>query len=367
MHLLSWLSFVGTLAYVALLLRYLHYWRPSEPQISDSTPFFSVILPLRNEADSIEACLHSLLDQDYPNDSYEIIVVDDLSEDGTGEKLRKFANVKVLSTSPEFHGKKHALSLGISASTGELIATTDGDCKVPPSWLRSFALTFTPRIHVATGPVLVDKPVSAIQRFQAVDLASLAMVTSSGIKSGQHHLGNGANMAFRKSTYAEIHGYEAGNAYASGDDLFLIQTIAAKYPDGVGYVWSREFVETMGIESIKAFFSQRMRWSSKNRALPERQIQYIWVSIWLLYVLLTIYVITSLFNSTLHLGIAMICIVSIFIAQYISLQKVLSYYGLSRLLNNYLVSAVMHFIYVLAMGFLTPFAQNYYWKGRRVR
>ena len=100
----------------------------------NENPKVSIILPARNEEDYIENCLDSLIDQDY--DNYEIVAIDDSSEDKTGEIIAKYAkeNSKVIQVSakpkPEgWMGKNWACMEGYSKATGELLLFTDSDTK----------------------------------------------------------------------------------------------------------------------------------------------------------------------------------------------------------------------------------------------
>ncbi|MGI0083320.1 MAG: glycosyltransferase [Nitrosopumilaceae archaeon] len=97
-------------------------------------PKISVILPARNEEEFIENCLKSLVDQDYEN--YEIIAVDDHSDDKTGQIIKKYAekNPKVIHVTanpkPEkWTGKNWACFEGYKRATGELLLFTDADTK----------------------------------------------------------------------------------------------------------------------------------------------------------------------------------------------------------------------------------------------
>ena len=99
-----------------------------------SSPKVSIILPARNEEEFIGKCLDSLLEQDYEN--YEIIVIDDSSEDSTGKIISEYAekNSKVIHISanpkPEgWMGKNWACMEGYRKATGELLLFTDADTK----------------------------------------------------------------------------------------------------------------------------------------------------------------------------------------------------------------------------------------------
>ena len=103
-------------------------------------PKVSVIVPARNEEKLISKCLDSLLNQDYEN--YEIIVIDDSSEDSTGEIIKKYAkeNSKIIHVSARpkpknWMGKNWACMEGYQKVTGELLVCTDSDTNYSPNVL----------------------------------------------------------------------------------------------------------------------------------------------------------------------------------------------------------------------------------------
>jgi len=99
---------------------------------SKSSPKVSIILPARNEEKFIGKCLDSLVKQDYEN--YEIIVIDDSSDDATGEIIseyaEKYSKIIPVSARPkpdEWMGKNWACMEGYRKTTGELLLFTDAD------------------------------------------------------------------------------------------------------------------------------------------------------------------------------------------------------------------------------------------------
>ena len=102
--------------------------------VEHHTPKVSIIVPARNEEEFISKCLDSLIEQDYEN--YEIIVIDDSSEDSTGEIIKKYAekNSKIIHVSArpkpdDWMGKNWACMEGYKKATGELLLCTDSDTK----------------------------------------------------------------------------------------------------------------------------------------------------------------------------------------------------------------------------------------------
>lgn len=102
-------------------------------------PFVSIVVGVRNEERYIGECIDSLLSIDYPKDSYEIIIVDGMSDDDT-QKIIKQYSVKLI-----LNKKKNvaaARNLGVKKAKGDSIAFTDGDCKVDKYWLKTLVKEF---------------------------------------------------------------------------------------------------------------------------------------------------------------------------------------------------------------------------------
>jgi cellulose synthase/poly-beta-1,6-N-acetylglucosamine synthase-like glycosyltransferase len=97
-------------------------------------PFVSIVVGVRNEERYIEECIESLLLLAYPKDSYEIIIVDGMSTDKTRDIVQKYPVVLLLN---ERKNVAAARNLGVENSRGNLVAFTDGDCKVDPLWLKT--------------------------------------------------------------------------------------------------------------------------------------------------------------------------------------------------------------------------------------
>ncbi len=156
-----------SIVYAGIMLTYLYGWRVlpewNVPEDWEPATKVSVVIPARNEAAHIKACLSSIFSGSYPHNLLEIIVVDDFSEDTTAEtvgSLQSAVGSKQLAVGswqlaverPDLllicladllpmearlsANKKKAVEIGIAHATGELIVTTDADCVVPVDWLR---------------------------------------------------------------------------------------------------------------------------------------------------------------------------------------------------------------------------------------
>lgn len=118
-----------------------------KPSVSGSSmPFISVVMPVRNEEAHIGSVLEELAEQDYPKDSYEILVVDGESTDGTASVVREAANTGT--TMIRFLRNPARVSsagrnIGVRHSAGELIIFIDGHCHIPSNnLLKDMAAIF---------------------------------------------------------------------------------------------------------------------------------------------------------------------------------------------------------------------------------
>jgi cellulose synthase/poly-beta-1,6-N-acetylglucosamine synthase-like glycosyltransferase len=97
-------------------------------------PFVSIVVGIRNEEQYIAECIESLLEQDYPKDKYETIIVDGMSTDKSQDIVKQYP-VKLLLN--EKMNVAAARNLGVKEAKGDFIAFTDGDCKADKHWLKT--------------------------------------------------------------------------------------------------------------------------------------------------------------------------------------------------------------------------------------
>lgn len=126
-------------------------------------PFVSVVIPAHNESDFIADCIDSVLANDWPRDRLEILVVDHSSTDSTAE-IARAAGANVISVKAGRIGAVR--NAGLHAAKGEFIAYVDGDCTVPPTWLRTAVeiLETDKSIGAVGGPCLAPANGTWIER-----------------------------------------------------------------------------------------------------------------------------------------------------------------------------------------------------------
>jgi glycosyltransferase involved in cell wall biosynthesis len=120
--------------------------------MTTSTPTVSIVIGVYNGADKISRCLESLLNQTYPADAYEIIVVENGSTDNTTEIVKKYP-VRLYHNS--VRGLAPARNFGLAQSTGDIVATTDDDCIADPNWLTELVKPYAdPEVGGVGGAIL---------------------------------------------------------------------------------------------------------------------------------------------------------------------------------------------------------------------
>ena len=216
--------------YLVLILLIMFGLRRLKIKTSTGVPFISVVIAARNEQNRIEPTLESLRHLDYPEEKFEIIFIDDSSEDNTAQMIQNVSGqqdnwklIRLSEKSIELRGKKKALSVGIEQARGELIFTTDADCVVPPSWLKIMSGYF----EEDTGMVLGHSPLSDTSGLFGLilkfDNLFSAIVSAAPAKLGVPHSSVGRNLAYRKSAYEEVGGFESLKQFRSGDDVHLTE------------------------------------------------------------------------------------------------------------------------------------------------
>ncbi|AWI24749.1 glycosyltransferase family 2 protein [Flavobacterium pallidum] len=232
-------------------------------KVSQKTKF-SIVVPFRNEKENLPALLESLSTLDYPEDLYEVILIDDDSEDGFSPKVPGFRvvqNIRV-SASP----KKDAILTAIAIAKHEWIVTTDADCIVPQKWLATIdAFVQKHSCEMVAGAVTYNLNGAFLQHFQQSDLAALQGVTMGCFGLGKPFMCNGANFAYTRDIFTKLEGFNGNDKHAGGDDVFLLQKAIAAFPEKVGYLKSAfHIVATKPVETFSGLFYQRVRWASKT-------------------------------------------------------------------------------------------------------
>ncbi|MEM0576055.1 glycosyltransferase family 2 protein [Flavobacterium polysaccharolyticum] len=233
---------------------------------------FSILVPFRNETENLPILLESISKLKYPTDLFEVLLIDDASEEKFSVLSSQFS-VSIINTIRQSNSpKKDAITTGIPLANNEWIVTTDADCIVPENWLQTLDdYIQNHKVEMIAGAVTYDCKPSFLHHFQQLDLTSLqgATIGSFGINKG--FMCNGANFAYTQSLFQKLNGFAGNDKIASGDDVFLLQKAITKFPEKVHYLKSKDtIVRTQPTDSWKALFHQRVRWASKTSSYQSR-------------------------------------------------------------------------------------------------
>ncbi len=195
-------------------------------------PPVSIIVPARNEAGTIQACVEALRAQDYRG-RLEIVVVDDRSTDTTAQRVRDHVaadnRVRLLHAPdlPRFRcPKKSALAWGIEHSDGELILCTDADCRPPATWVRSMVEHFDLHVGLVAGHARPDRGCRFRQWLLGLDNLAVGALAAGSFGMRRPLSATGRNLAYRRRLYEEVGGFGAIGHLMGGDDVYFVRLVA---------------------------------------------------------------------------------------------------------------------------------------------
>ena len=346
--------------------------KPFKAEVTSSFTGFTIIIPFRNEAEHLPELLHSISKLNYPKNRFEILLINDGSEDLSETIVTEFIN-----TQPELHvsllqnkrvsqsPKKDAISLAISKSKYNWIITTDADCVLPKTWLN----TYNSFIQQHKSCLFIVAPITYLTTpkflniFQWFDVMSLQGATLGGFGINIPFLCNGANLAYTKEAFYNVNGFAENDTIASGDDIFLLEKISHQFPESVRYLKSKEAViYTHAQPTISDLISQRIRWASKTKAYKNNFSKITGLLVLSMNALLVCLFIFMCFGS-MSLG-HYCCILFIkWSIDYVLIYQSAAFFNQKKELKWYALVAIVYPIFCTYVA-VASFFTSYTWKDR---
>lgn len=300
----------------------------------------SLIITCANKAGLLKSNLEAFLTQDYPE--YEVIVVDECSEDETQDVLsdwqQKYPHLRTSRIFPETkfrRTKKIAINIGVLAARYDILLFTEINC-IPssPNWIRTMQSYFTPDTSVVIGYANYAEGIQngKIRQYFRFLWFWKAMVL---VKNGIHVMGNGFNMGYRKKYYLDKRGFTRNTQEYIGYDTEMVSDLSKK--GSVKVVKEPDSRIVISDGSMKVWKDDYSYYYATKRRWPQA------VKVW------------SNLDFVMELLVYALCFYFVF-------QGTLGYYVLIPLLLTFLIDFILINICLNHLGqrklFITSFTVN---------
>lgn len=332
---------------------------------------FSIVIPFRNEVENLPLLLRSISQFNYPVNKFEILFVDDDSNDASVQLIKNFKNehtrlnIKIINNKKKSDSpKKDAIETAIIESKFDWILTTDADCMPPEKWLRTmdqFIQIENPKMIVA--PVTYEEDKTFLSKFQILDFLSLQGATMAGFGIQKPFLCNGANLCYQKKCFEEIDGFSGNNNIASGDDIFMLEKMIEFYPDKIKYLKSNDaLMITKAQQNISNLLEQRIRWASKTSSYKNSFGKLVGLIIFFmnLYLIILLFLVLGNYITWHHIGFIFILKFNLDI---LLLYPTALFFKQQKILSSYVFSSILYPFFCVTVVILS-LIKKYEWKGR---
>lgn len=359
--------------YLLFTLALWYGWRNTDSIAETRPPTLSVtvIVVVRNEEANIANLLSGFDRQSYPRALFEVIILDDHSEDCTVEHVRDFQresslDVKLLSLPGASKApKKEAIEMAVAMARGSLLLVTDGDCLVKAGWVESMV-----NKYLASGSKFIAGPVTFVQgktsweKLMTIEFGSLVGAGAASFYFKTPLMCNAANMGFEKKAFEEVGGFHGNEGNASGDDVFLMRKIAQAFRGGVVFNKDNEaIVETFPEKTFRSFYYQRVRWAGKWRNVKGVFFQVVPLFVFVCH-LGTLLAVAGALTGYVSLSALLLMLMVKFVGEFLFLTDVLRFLGHRIPGVLYGVASVLYPFYAILVGIAANIS-GYKWKNRR--
>ncbi|MHA3845328.1 glycosyltransferase family 2 protein [Lactiplantibacillus plantarum] len=262
---------VNVVLTIAGYVNYLQKVRRPEPQLPVKVPFVSIMVPAHNEGIVIVKTLQSLLNFDYPKDRYEIIIINDNSDDNSAELLAEVQslyshrNLKVINTDKTNggKGKSNALNIGLKQARGSLISIYDADNTPQRTALRYLVaeLMSDQRLAAVIGKFRTrNKNASILTRFINIETLSFQWMAQAGReKLFKLCTIPGTNYVIRRDILEKIGGWDVKALAEDTEISFRVYRMGYRIRfQPLAVTWEQE------PQTLDVWFHQRTRWVKGN-------------------------------------------------------------------------------------------------------
>ncbi len=334
---------------------------PAEP-LSRDTPKISVLVAARNEEDTIEDCITSLLNNDYPEHLTEIVLINDSSTDNTGEIMcrytRQYSNIVYVPVEMEslnLRGKANALAEGIKKSSGEIYLFTDADCRVPRRWISTQVSYFDKDTGIVGGFTRL-RSWSWFTGMQALDWFFLYTVAAAVAGFNKPLTAVGNNLCVRKEAYDDTGGYEQ-LPFSVTEDYILVNAVKKTGKWKIRFPMDPDtLIESNPCPDMKALYRQKHRWATGGGDMEPAAFLF-FAPVFIVHALIVLFPVIGAIPAviTLLIKTGIDCIL---------LFKALKTFKAVGLYRYILLFEILYISYVLLLPFQILFSKKVTWKDR---
>ena len=219
----------------------------------NNRPYFSVIVPVYNRIDEVDALLQSLLNQS--NHNFEVIIVEDGSSEPCRDVCTKYASegLNVKYYFKENEGRSIARNYGMERASGSYLIFFDSDCVIPPDYFENVTKSLAEKqLDCYGGPDAAHESFSDLQK--AINFAMTSFLTTGGIRGVIHSLEKFTPRTFNMGFSSEVYRHVGGFREMFSEDIDMSTRIKnAGYSIGLlvdSPVWHKRRL------NLKKFFRQ---------------------------------------------------------------------------------------------------------------
>jgi cellulose synthase/poly-beta-1,6-N-acetylglucosamine synthase-like glycosyltransferase len=224
----------------------------------------SIIIAAKNEEKNIDTLFEHLEKLDYPVENFEVILVDDNSDDNTYSliqlRIENKTNYKLLKAEQkEFEGKRGALQIGIQNAQNNFIVITDADCKPESNWLKSIAGKLDDGYDFVFGVAPIESGKYLAEKLAAFENLRNSFLSIAAVGLNLPYSAAARSFAFRKKSFERIGGYSNTTQTISGDDdLLLCEAVKNKMLIGT-LIDPEAFVFSSAPQNFDDYLKQKRR------------------------------------------------------------------------------------------------------------
>ncbi|MCB0281153.1 MAG: glycosyltransferase [Calditrichae bacterium] len=362
------ISMALAMGYFFLVMYLLNHPKPKK-KIINNWPAISLLVPFRNEEENLDACCQALRQLDYPG-KLQILLLNDGSSDASvtivESYLKDTANFSLIHIEKEIEGlrgKMNVLAHGIKMAEGEYIFVTDADCQPHRNWLKTTMEYFDEKTALVSGFTVLklrnnDKQ-KLFEKLQIIDWIFLQGLASSASNAGKPITVIGNNLAFKKSVYDQLGGFE-NVGFSVTEDHALMQAILDKTDFDVKYINdSAGPVYSYPVNRFNDFVQQRQRWIKGG--LKGRPFAFFLVGFsYIAHLIIPLIFISGPYNMLTATAIGLIVGID-----YFQLKRNLKTFNLENYKSEFIKYEVFYLLYSSFLFLMLPFPKKVKWKGRQ--